>query len=437
MNIPLDRLYCYIQNIAKEIYGDRVIIYRFWPHGSKNITDLNNLNEENNESLGENEWCKKTISPLVWCNDQEPLDYEFYKTNTRTLTGSWIAILKSINQFTPAKNLNYNQSSVFKKNLLLHSEKRSPNLENYQIDGELIPVYYWSHAVIARDWFRYAEHETFQRQSKKKFLIYNRAWSGTREYRLKFAEYLIRLGLPEHCQISISPIEPELDIHYDLHTFKNPVWRPQTVLENFFPVGNAQSHYSADFDTNDYNSTDIEVVLETLFDDSRLHLTEKSLRPIACGQPFILAGTQGSLEYLRSYGFKTFGMIWDERYDECADPEERLARIADLMKQIANWGTWIREQKMAEARAIADYNRRHFFSKEFFSQVVDELKENLNVAFAEFSNHTDHSQWIRRWNELLTQPAVVDFLETNQDTKAPTKTQVDLIFAKIKSLGAI
>ena len=43
MNIPLDRLYHYIANIAQEIYSDRIVIYRFWPHGSKNINDLNNL----------------------------------------------------------------------------------------------------------------------------------------------------------------------------------------------------------------------------------------------------------------------------------------------------------------------------------------------------------------------------------------------------------
>jgi hypothetical protein len=43
MSIPLDRLYHYIENVAQEIYNDRIIIYRFYPHGSKNINDLNNL----------------------------------------------------------------------------------------------------------------------------------------------------------------------------------------------------------------------------------------------------------------------------------------------------------------------------------------------------------------------------------------------------------
>jgi hypothetical protein len=263
--------------------------------------------------------------------------------------------------------------------LLLHSEQRSDQIARYQED-QFIPVYYWSHALIALDWFRYAQYVTQQKQIKKTFLIYNRAWSGTREYRLRFTEFLIRLGLQDQCHTTVNPIEPELGIHYELHKFKNPTWRPQTVLENFFPTSTAHSHYSADFDIEDYEATDIEVVLETLFDDSRLHLTEKSLRPIALGQPFIIAGTPGSLEYLRSYGFKTFGHIWDERYDECADPEERLGRIADLMKQIANWMPWVKEQKMAQAQDIADYNKRHFFSKEFAELVKSELKTNFTTA---------------------------------------------------------
>ena len=317
MSIPLDRLYHFIKNIASEIYGDCVIIYRFSPHGSKNISDLNNLDNLKNE------WYEKTIFPSLWCNDQEPLDYEFYKTNIRQLPGHLSDCLKLIGEHITPKNLNYHKN-IFEKNLLLHSEQRSSNLTKYQLDNELIPVYYWSHAIIAQDWFRYANHVTLYKQVSKTFLIYNRAWAGTREYRLKFAELLIRLGLLEHCQTNVNPVDPELDIHYNSHKFKNPAWKPQIMLENYFSASFAHSNYSANFDIKDYETTDIEVVLETLFDDDRLHLTEKSLRPIACAQPFILAGTHNSLEYLRSYGFKTFGHIWDESYDLVEVPEERL-----------------------------------------------------------------------------------------------------------------
>jgi hypothetical protein len=427
MNVPLDRLYYFINNVAQEIYGDRVIIYRFWPHGSKNINDLDNLNDYGHTSLGHDEWAKKTTSPLIWCNDQEPLNFDYYRNNLRNFDNySLINLLKSINCFLEPTNLNWIKN-IFEKSLLLHSEKRSNNLKKYEADNELIPVYYWSHALIARDWFRYAEHETFNKNPTKTFLVYNRAWSGTREYRLQFAELIVRLGLENHCRMGVNPVEPELGIHYELHKFKNPIWRPQTVLENHFPVNSAHSYSSADFDTHDYNSTDIEVVLETLFDDDRLHLTEKSLRPIACAQPFILAGTQGSLEYLRSYGFKTFGHIWDERYDLVEDPLERLARIADLMRYIANWTPEQKANKMAQAQAIANYNRQHFFSKEFFDLIVNELKVNLTSAFNELESCNNYTAWLNRWQKLITYPEIIEYLETNQVDSGPTKSKVDLI----------
>ena len=386
MNIPLDRLYQFIDQIAENIYGDRVIIYRFWPHGSKNINDLNQIRQQ--------QWFEDNTRPNVWCHDQEPLNHKYYSEHFRQRDdGVFTQAMEKLVGRTTVNNLNYN-NNIFSKGLLIHSELRSTELKKHESDNELIPVYYWSHAIIARDWFRYAQHVVQEKEVKKIFLIYNRAWSNTREYRLKFSELLVRLGLENYCKISINPIEPELNIHYELHKFKNLTWKPSIILENYFPTSSAHSSYSADFDIEDYEATDIEVVLETLFDDERLHLTEKSLRPIACGQPFILAGTQGSLEYLRSYGFKTFEPIWDEHYDKCANPEERLIKIADLMKQIANWEPWIREQKLAEARAIAEYNRQHFFSQEFFDRVVEELKTNLTTAFTILKSLPASDQWI-------------------------------------------
>jgi hypothetical protein len=419
MNIPLDRLYHYIENVAQEIYSDRIIIYRFYPHGSKNINDLNNLHKSDT-------WVEKTIHPLVWCNDQEPLDYNFYKTNLRPKLNTILSRLLG-----PPKNLNYRQT-IFEKNLLLHSEQRSDNLKQYQDDNELIPVYYWSHAVIARDWFRYAQQVTQKKQVDKIFLIYNRAWSNTREYRLRFAELLIHLNLQQHCQTSINPIEPELDIHYDSHQFKNSIWRPRTVLEILFPISQAQSHYSADFDLEDYEATDIEVVLETLFDDGRLHLTEKTLRPIAVGQPFILTGTQGSLEYLRSYGFKTFGDIWDESYDLVEDPAERLIQIAELMKYISTWLPHQRERNMAQARAIAEHNKKHFFSQEFFDLVVKELKTNLKLAFDELEQCNNYIPWLDQWRKLITNSELVSYLTTNTDQDIDLD-QINFVFQLVEN----
>jgi hypothetical protein len=351
------------------------------------------------------------------------LNFDFYdqpcNEQKKDFTAEWLDLLIAVGSPPKPNNLAIGKSA-FEKTLLLHSEQRSTNVEQYQ-NNKFIPVYYWAHAIIARDWFRYAEHVAQCKNVQKPFLIYNRAWSGTREYRLKFAEFLIRLGLQNECRTSVSSVEPELSIHYELHKFKNPIWRPSYVLENYFPINTAPSHYSADFDIDDYQTTDIEVVLETLFDDSRLHLTEKILRPIACGQPFILAGTYGSLEYLHRYGFKTFMHLWDERYDQIEDPEERLIRIADVMRQIANWDHATRENKMSQARIIADYNKQHFFSQEFFDCIVNELKENLTQGFDELNNCNNFVDWLEYWNQLQSYSKIHNWLETNQDTRYPTK----------------
>lgn len=142
----------------------------------------------------------------------------------------------------------------------------------------------------------------------------------------------------------------------------------------------ASSTASADYCGDDYASTEFEVVLETLFDDDRLQLTEKILRPIAVGQPFLLVATHGSLEYLRSYGFKTFDGIIDESYDAIEDPLARLSAVVAVMKEISCWHGNDKNKKMAAINQIVQYNRQHFFSKDFTHQVVDELRINLSGA---------------------------------------------------------
>lgn len=419
MSIPLDRLYHFIKNVIEKLRGDPIIIYRFYPHGSKNIENLNVLYNKTYS------WEERNKFLQVYCNDQEPLDYEFYSKNLRNLDhNAFVNLLKSIGQHRQHTNLNFSKN-WFEKNLLLHSEKRSLDLEKYQQNNDLIPVYYWNHAVLALDWFRYARHETFRKRPKKTFLIYNRAWSGTREYRLKFCDLLIEKELINHCQISFNPVDPEANTHYACHTFKKVCWRPKNSPENFIQPTTATANDSADFNVQDYEQTNIEVVLETLFDDSRLHLTEKSLRPIACGQPFILVATHGSLEYLRKYGFKTFGHIWNEDYDLETDPCARLDKVVELMREIADWEADVFESKMKAAQEIAQYNHQWFHSPDFFDLVVNELQNNLEQALCELESCKNYQPWFDQWTRLLTYPEVVGFLQQNQDAFDPTLDMVN------------
>ena len=377
MSVPLDRLYNFLHDVCN--HRD-LIIYRFFPHGSKNIEDLTVLFEY----AGAYTVPTYRTYPQIVCHDQEPLDYDFYQSSDLARGHDWISeYLNGGNvPYAQPQNLRTYADNIYDKCILLHSEQQSTNVQKYQ-DSHFIPVYYWAHAVIALDWFRFANYVDIKPDKlQKQFLIYNRAWAGTREYRLKFVELLRQHQLVDDCQTSFNPVDPEHSVHYTAHEFKNSAFKP-VHIQDTLPTTATLSGSSADFTVNDYANTKFEVVLETLFDDNRIQLTEKILRPIACGHPFILASTPGSLAYLKNYGFKTFDGIINESYDTELDPVKRLNLIVTAMKTIAAWTPDEQLYNWRKIKEITNYNKQHFFSEQFFNLIINELKHNLAVAFTE------------------------------------------------------
>lgn len=399
MSIPLDRLYNYIENVARDVYGDTVI-YHFYPHGSKNLQDLHTLHSY---SLLEG-----NLQPLIFCHDQEPLNFKFYQDIPIDVNKDLDHCIK-IRNTLPQQNLRYKAGNIYDQSILLHSERRSEEVTLYQ-HANFIPVYYWSHALIALDWYRFAQYHTFSKKDNTTtFLIYNRAWTGTREYRTKFAEQLVKNKLYTKCKTSFNSIDPESQIHYREYQYVNKHWEVDTKLEDFFPPTQISSTASADFDINDYNTTDIEVVLETLFDDTRIHLTEKILRPIACQQPFIILGPHESLKYLRSYGFKTFDPIIDESYDLISDPQKRMQAVLHTMSQITQWSEHQRKENLSKLQTICDWNKQHFFSDQFFNLITSELRNNLALGLNTLENTNTGSRFINTRKQMYHDPNLSEY----------------------------
>ena len=381
MNIPLDNLYHWVQGIIPV----PVVIYRFYPHGSKNIFDLVPLTANDATRL------PYSFNIPVVAHDQEPLDYNFYTNidpvSLHCIPNRWPIVREIWSRAVIDKNLlamPHMHESLYDQAILLHSEKNSAEVEQYS-QNNFLPVYYWSHAIIARNWYRFAEIDTrlvSQSHVQKKFLIYNRAWGNTREYRLKFMELLIEHGLHEQSKTSIANMsEGNQGYYYCDHKFKNIDFTLEdaTVLD-LLEDNHSDSNDSAQYDCDDFNSTAISIVLETVFDDSRIHLTEKILRPIACGHPFILAAGPHSLEYLRSYGFQTFAPWIDESYDQETDSLRRLKKIINSMNKVNSLSSREFDQFLVEIRRIAEFNKKHFFSNTFQQHVIEELKTNLTHA---------------------------------------------------------
>ena len=383
MSVPLDNLYNWVESLLP----DPAVLYVFRPHGSKKISDCDLFKTHD-------DYDHLFKFPGIIAHDQEPLDWNYYNCPEDYITSDrWTKLNKlEIDNLRFEYSCNFNlKSLVFGRSgllydqvILLHSEKNSVDLEEYQRNG-FICVHHWAHAVIAKDWYRFAEHDarlTLSTKSQNKFLIYCRDWSHRREYRLKFLEMLVQNNLDTVSQTSVMHTNSE-GVNFLQYQFENPKFQlidPELISQ--LPNNIFSSTASSDYDYSDFINSEISVVLETVFDDQRIHLTEKTLRPIACGHPFLLAAGPGSLEYIQSYGFKTFAPWIDESYDLETDSFKRLEKIISSMKNIQQLPGQEQQDFSQAVKAIADYNKKHFFSDQFFNILKSELKNNLDQAWA-------------------------------------------------------
>jgi len=382
MSVPLDRLYDFLQDICNH----DVLIYRYFPHGSKKIQDCKLL-VDSPEMTKVDRFNKM----YVFCHDQELLNSKCFPKVQSGITDI------PMNAY---RLLSTNTANKYDRVIVVHSELNSSDVKWFDENGA-ITVYWWSHAVIAQDWFRYARVDPkFVSKScdlQQDFLIYNRAWQGTREYRLKFAELVIAHNLTHHCRMGFNPVDEQ---HYHQHQFINPTFEISNYkLENYFPLNNTDSSASADYYCQDYVETGLEIVLETIVDDQRWHLTEKTLRPIACGHPFMILGTAGILKYLRRYGFKTFSPLIDESYDDIQDPVERMQAIINVMKCIAAMSTADKLVLYQQMQTICNYNKDRFFSDEFLNCVVNEFKQNFEHATDQMKKYQTGAYFKKRIRE--------------------------------------
>ena len=116
----------------------------------------------------------------------------------------------------------------------------------------------------------------------------------------------------------------------------------------------------------------VHVVTETVYSGRRHHLTEKTFKPICLRMPFVIVGPRGSLDYLKSYGFRTFSDLWSEDYD-AMDDDARIPAVADLLSHFDQCSHKELAQYHKHARAVVEHNYQHFYSGGFERCLWQEL----------------------------------------------------------------
>lgn len=86
------------------------------------------------------------------------------------------------------------------------------------------------------------------------------------------------------------------------------------------------------------------------------HISEKSMRPLLMGMPFISWSQNYTLKYLRQCGYETYGNWWNEDYDEITDPREKTRAVLEIADYISNLKESDLIEMVWEQREIIEHN---------------------------------------------------------------------------------
>ena len=273
---------------------------------------------------------------------------------------------------------------------LLTSERNSENVEIVCEKFKWKPLYYFFHGWAALDWYR-GYDKTFliksirERAPTKTFLAPNRIIAGERRHRLELLYHIFRQGMTDN-HISCPAVCPVENI--SIVDAARPLVAHYPDIQHVFAAQQLPINFEGETDHPMHScwlslfdqaaDSLLYLVTETVATGRRHHITEKTFKPIALGMPFVLVATAGSLEYLRSYGFKTFGHIWDESYDTVADDHERIRAVASLLQSLCDLSVDERIALYNLCRETIEHNWNHFYAGGFERILWAELQDMLN-----------------------------------------------------------
>lgn len=206
---------------------------------------------------------------------------------------------------------------------------------------------------------------------KKTFLCFNRRYN---DHRLMLYLAMVQKGLIDQCYYSMDKTQPEADRSFIenckhlLSRFPDMGLSSEDVLaaDKLLPLVLDNPNFSSyPMEPNSdpvrhlYNNSLINIITETYFFNKIIHVTEKTYKPIAFMQPFILVGAAGSLQHIKDMGFKTFSEFWDESYDLEKDDKKRFAMIMSVIESIASWPEHVKIDFTYAVKDIIEYNLKH------------------------------------------------------------------------------
>ena len=256
--------------------------------------------------------------------------------------------------------------------------------------------YYFFHGLAALEWYRDFKYvPKVDSKFTKVFITLNHLVTKDRSYRLNFVAQLLEKNLDEHghvsCQLADESVTWRDEILNQTSKLSKPakklIYTQFSKLTEPLLVDDVKGGYrdcSSRLNLPLQESGLWHVVTETVFYYDKLHLTEKTFKPIVARRPFMLLAAPGNLTYLKSYGFKTFDRWIDESYDCEQDPDKRIAMVVAELEKLSNLDTVELETMYQDMQEVLDHNFDHFYGN-FKHLVVTEMINNFEKCLKQIN----------------------------------------------------
>lgn len=167
-----------------------------------------------------------------------------------------------------------------------------------------------------------------------------------------------------------------LDINYDFDNYNS--YKP---IHQYYSI-------SSSLPTKLYNKSKVLLVVETTCGTKsettcEMHdeffVTEKTVKALLTGIPFVLCGSYNFLKNLKALGFRTYNEIWDESYDQILNVDERMLTLVNTLNDIDRllWD----ETVIDKCKQIAYHN------KSLLLNVNSIMKTEIEAIIEKFENY--------------------------------------------------
>jgi len=162
--------------------------------------------------------------------------------------------------------------------------------------------------------------------------------------------------------------------HLDVINFELGKFDPYTpILEKYY------HNVSQSLPMAMYNSARFNIAVETDLDyQHNFFLTEKTIKVLATGMPFVSVSTPEFLSNIRSLGFETYHSLWDESYDQEPDYKKRIDMVVNLCNNLCefDWDANRKQLELIQYKNQCNFlNLNQVINREFqrFEEIIKSL----------------------------------------------------------------